>query len=105
MFPVSDAQTGWNSTSGRTFRMDSAQSDLYSSIALAASNEQENLRDFRQMVLADRALHEQLRATSNEGEFIELAVRLAIERGCPITASALQAAVAQKRRDWLERWL
>jgi hypothetical protein len=57
------------------------------------------------MVLADRALHEQLRATPNEPAFIELAVRLAAERGCVLTVPALQVAIIQRRRSWLERWL
>jgi hypothetical protein len=63
------------------------------------------LQRFGELVLADRALHDQLRAAPNEPAFIELALRLAAERGCELTASALQTAVNQKRRAWLERWL
>ena len=63
------------------------------------------LERFGGLVLADRALHDQLRGTPNERAFIELAVRLAAERGCELTASALQTAIQQKRRAWLERWL
>jgi hypothetical protein len=55
------------------------------------------LQRFGELVLADRALHDQLRAAPNEPAFIELA--------CELTASALQTAVNQKRRAWLERWL
>jgi hypothetical protein len=68
-------------------------------------NQQQHLERFRELVLADRALHEQLRATPNEPAFIELTVRLAAERGCELSAATLQAAIQQQRRAWLERWL
>lgn len=60
---------------------------------------------FGALVLADRALHDQLRATPNEAAFIELTVRVAAERGCDITTATLRAAIVEKRRAWLERWL
>jgi len=69
------------------------------------SNQQWNLERFGELVLADRSLLDQLRAASNEPAFIQLAIRLAAERGLDLTASALQAAINQKRRSWLERWL
>jgi hypothetical protein len=65
----------------------------------------QNLERFGELVLADSALHEQLRAASDESAFIEHAIRLADERGCELTASALQTAIREKRRAWLERWL
>jgi len=64
-----------------------------------------NLERFRELVLAESALHDQLRAAPSEAAFIELAIRLAAERGCELTASALQTAINQERRAWLERWL
>lgn len=67
--------------------------------------QQRNLERFSQLVLADRSLHDQLRAATNDTTFIELTVRLASERGLDLTASAVQTAVNQKRRAWLERWL
>jgi hypothetical protein len=67
--------------------------------------EAQNLERFGELVLADSALHEQLRAAPSEAAFIELAIRLAAERGCELTASGLQIAINQKRRAWLERWL
>jgi hypothetical protein len=72
---------------------------------LETLNQQQALDRFGELVLADRALHEQLRATPNEAAFIELVVRLAAERGCEFAAEVLQAAILQKRRAWLERWL
>jgi hypothetical protein len=68
-------------------------------------DQQQNLDRFAEWVLADRALHDQLRAAPNEPAFVELAVRLAAERGCDVSPSALRAAIVQKRRAWLERWL
>jgi hypothetical protein len=68
-------------------------------------NERQNLERFGELVLADRALHDQLRATANEAAFVALAVRLGAERGCDFTAPVVQAAVNEKRRAWLERWL
>jgi hypothetical protein len=65
----------------------------------------QNLERFGELVLADKALHDQLRAAPNEPAFIELAIRLAAERGCELTASTLQTAINHKRRAWLERWL
>ena len=67
--------------------------------------ERQNLERFGELVLADRGLHEQLRATANETEFADLAVRLGAERGCDFTAPVVQAVVNEKRRFWLERWL
>ena len=68
-------------------------------------NHQQALERFRELVLTDRGLHDQLRATPDEAAFIELAVRLAAERQCQLSASGLQDAIIQKRRAWLERWL
>jgi hypothetical protein len=68
-------------------------------------NQQRNVERFGELVLADRSLHDQLRAASNEPAFIELAIRLAAERRCELTASALQTAINQKRLAWLEKWL
>jgi hypothetical protein len=65
----------------------------------------QNLERFRELVLADSVLHDQLRAAAGEAAFIELAIRLGAERGCKLTASTLQTAINQKRRAWLERWL
>jgi hypothetical protein len=72
---------------------------------LEAQSQQQDFERFQELVLADRALLDQLRATPNEPAFIELAVRLAAERRCALTAQDLRVAMAQKRRAWLERWL
>ena len=72
---------------------------------LESLTQAQHLERFGELVLADSALHEQLRATPNEAAFIELAIRLAAERGCELTALGLQTAINQKRRALLERWL
>jgi hypothetical protein len=77
-----------------------------SQIALVETLDQQlNLERFGELVLADRSLHDQLRAAPNEPAFIELAIRLAAERQLELTAPALQTAINQKRRAWLEKWL
>lgn len=72
---------------------------------MEAPSQQQDFERFQELVLGDRALHDQLRATSNEPAFIELAVGLARERGCALTAEDFRVAITQKRRAWLERWL
>jgi hypothetical protein len=67
--------------------------------------ERQNLAHFGDLVLADRDLHDQLRAAENVESFITLAVRLGAERGCHFSAATVQSAVEEKRRAWLERWL
>ena len=56
-------------------------------------------------MLADRALHDRLRAAENVFAFAELAVRLGGERGLVFTEATVQNAVQEKRREWLERWI
>jgi hypothetical protein len=65
----------------------------------------QNLKRFGDLVLADRALHDRLRATENVFAFAELSVRLGAERGLVFTEATVQNAVQEKRREWLERWV
>ena len=66
----------------------------------AASFEQ-----FRQLVLADPALQQQLRATASLPAFLALTVQLGVERGYDVTVEDVQAALNASRRAWLERWV
>ncbi len=68
-------------------------------------NQRQNLERFGELVLANRELHDRLRAAADVETFAALAVRLGAERGCDFTASVVQAMVNEKRRAWLERWL
>jgi len=72
---------------------------------LDTHSQQQPLERFRELVLADPALHDRLRAAPNEPAFVELALRLAAERGCAFTATVLQTELNNRRRAWLERWL
>jgi hypothetical protein len=67
--------------------------------------ENQNLERFRQLVLADRSLLEQLRQTSDQESFVALAVRLGAERDCVFTEAEMRAALREFRRVWLERWI
>ena len=67
--------------------------------------QRENLERFGELVLADRALHEQLRATRDVETFAALAVQLGAERGCVFTAEVVRKALSERRRAWLERWI
>ncbi len=70
-----------------------------------SEDERQNLVRFRELVLADRELHDRLRATANPPDFVALAVRLGAERGCVFSAPVVQAAISEQRQAWLERWL
>jgi hypothetical protein len=65
----------------------------------------QNLDRFRQRVLADRTLFEQLRQTANLDGFVALAVRLGAEQGCVFTEQDVRGALRECRRAWLERWI
>jgi hypothetical protein len=71
----------------------------------ALSVASQNLERFRLLVLADRHLHDQLRQTADVDAFVALAVRLGTERGCVFTADEVRAALRERRRALLERWI
>jgi len=71
----------------------------------APNHQRQDFEKFQELVLEDRVLHDQLRATANEPAFIELAVHLARERGCNIAPEFFREVIMEKRRAWLERWL
>ena len=67
--------------------------------------QRQNLERFGELVLADRALHEQLRASRDVETFAALAVKLGSECGCVFTAEVVRNALNERRRAWLERWV
>ena len=77
----------------------------FAAIIMELLDEQRNLEGFGELVLADRELHEKLRAAPDEMAFISLVVHLAGERGFIFTAATAQAVLNEKRRAWLERWV
>jgi hypothetical protein len=68
-------------------------------------DERQNFERFTDLVLADCALHDQLRATADENAFVALTIRLGAERGCAFTAPTVTAAIRERRHAWQERWL
>jgi hypothetical protein len=66
---------------------------------------QEGFERFRELVWQDRALQQELWATTNQQEFIALVQRLGAERGCEFTTAEVSAALQASLRAWLERWL
>jgi hypothetical protein len=69
-----------------------------------AENQRVNLEGFSKLVLADLALHNQLRAAS-VGTFAELAVKLGGERGYTFTVEVVREELQKKRRALREKWI
>src|SRR5437773_65365 len=65
---------------------------------------QESLDQFRQLVLQDLALQEQLRETPNLDAFLALIVRLGAERGYDFGVEEVKEALRASQRTWIERW-
>jgi predicted ribosomally synthesized peptide with nif11-like leader len=66
---------------------------------------QENFEQFRQLVLQDTGLQEQLRAISDRDQFVSLTQRLGEERGYSFTIEDVLEALRVNHRAWIERWL
>jgi predicted ribosomally synthesized peptide with nif11-like leader len=64
-----------------------------------------DLEAFRQAVLGDPALLDELRAAPDLFAFLERMVRLGAERGYCFTTDDVRLALSRSRRAWLERWL
>jgi hypothetical protein len=70
-----------------------------------AAIQAQNLKRFSELVLANRKLHDELRAAQHVPTFAALTVRLGAEHGMIFTEATVQDALANKRREWLERWI
>jgi len=66
---------------------------------------QESFEEFRQAVLSDIVLQQQLRVLSDFQAFTRLAVQLGRERGILFTVEDVEAARQLSQRAWIERWL
>lgn len=64
-----------------------------------------SFEEFRQLVLSDPALQQQLRATPNLPAFLDLTVQLGTELGYTFAVEEVRAALQASRRAWLERWV
>ena len=60
---------------------------------------------FRQLVLSDAALQEELVGVPDEKSLFDKVLALGQERGYCFSAQDLENAVRANRRGWLERWL
>ncbi|HEV7860429.1 MAG TPA: Nif11-like leader peptide family natural product precursor [Pyrinomonadaceae bacterium] len=66
---------------------------------------QENFEQFKQLVLQDTALQQQLRSISDRDQMVALTQRLGAERGYSFTTEDVWAALHASQREWIERWL
>jgi hypothetical protein len=66
---------------------------------------QENFERFREIVLRDLSLQEQLREISERSVFIRKVVELSAQYGYEITPEDVDEAMRRSRRAWLERWI
>ena len=65
----------------------------------------QNLERFRELVLRDPALQEQLREPAETEGFVALVLQLGRARGFTFTADDVTAAMQAGRRVWMERWI
>jgi len=65
----------------------------------------QNFERFRQLVLEDPALHDQLRATGDGEAFVARAVQLGGERGCAFTPETVSAVLQEQRQARLQKWI
>ena len=62
----------------------------------------ESFEQFRQIVLHDAAIQEQLRATTDRRDFVDLLIRVGGEHGCHFTPTDVEAAMRANRVVWLQ---
>lgn len=65
----------------------------------------EEIDRFKDEVLADPELQQQLRSTADRRDFLLLIIRLGHERGYQFSGSDVEAALVAAHRTWLERWI
>lgn len=65
----------------------------------------QDLERFREAVLEDTTLQEQLKSAQEHEEFILLTTRLGAERGYAVTQQDVEEALRESRREWLMRWI
>jgi hypothetical protein len=66
---------------------------------------QEHLARFRAIVLRDPVLQRQLRVVTDRSAFASAMVTLADAHECTITLADVEAALAEARSAWYERWV
>jgi len=66
---------------------------------------QEDLDRFRELVLEDSELQEQLREPNDVDKFRALVLQLGQERGFDFSEGDVTAAMQASKRAWMERWI
>ena len=66
---------------------------------------QKGFDDFRNLVLQDPVLQDEMKEITDFGLFTELIVKLGHERGYNFAALEVEVAVNASRRAWFERWI
>ncbi|HEX8735390.1 MAG TPA: Nif11-like leader peptide family natural product precursor [Pyrinomonadaceae bacterium] len=65
----------------------------------------ENFERFREIVLRDLSLQEQLREITERSVFMQKVVELSARCGYEITPEDVEEAMSRSRRAWRERWI
>ena len=73
--------------------------------SMEPADARQNLERFRELVLNDPRLHDELRRTPDLESFAARAVELGRDYGCEFTAQTVRSAEQEMRRVWLERWI
>lgn len=65
----------------------------------------ENFERFTALVLSESALQEKLRSIDDKEAFIARAVEVGAAEGFDFTGEDVEAAMLEKKRVWVERWI
>lgn len=65
----------------------------------------ENFERFTAHVLSESSLQEKLRSIVDKEAFIALAVEVGAAEGFDFTGEDVEAAMLEKKRVWIERWI
>ncbi len=74
-------------------------------VTRGSATAREEFERFAHLVLESGELHKALRETPDVESFIALAVKLGRRHNCSFTAEDVRAALEEKRREWLQRWI
>lgn len=74
-------------------------------LLMEPDDQRQQLESFGKLVLAERELHDRLRAVADTEAFVALTVQLGREHGLFFTAASVKAALREQRRVWRERWI
>ena len=64
-----------------------------------------NFEQFRQIVLQDLPLQNELQQINEREAFISRVIKIGAERGFDFDAENVAEAMRESRRAWIERWI